>query len=82
MTIDIPEFDPGLSGHTAVVLEDDSEELCYATVTEHMEDGRRFLTEYGRQIHSRETELREVFSDAGVRMCGECWPLEELEDSE
>lgn len=83
MTIDIPEFDPNLSGYGAVVHEDDSGlDLCHATVTRYSSEGSQSVTECGRAVNDLETDAREVFEEAGVRMCGECWPLEELVDTE
>jgi len=79
MVIEPPEFDPDLKSHNAVVFDDGSEDVCHATVMEYT-GGQRFVTECGMEVGERNTDPREVFADADIRMCGECWPLEDLEE--
>jgi hypothetical protein len=82
VTIEIPEFDPNLTGHSAVLFEDERGEVCHAVETEYTGEGSRQVTVCGIEIDDEVVEPRQIFREAGVRMCGECWPLEELEDTE
>jgi NAD(P)H-flavin reductase len=79
--IEVPEWDPNLTGHSAVLFEGERGEVCHAVVTEYTDEGQRQVTVCGIEIDGQVVESRDTFREAGVRMCGECWPLEELEEN-
>lgn len=75
MTVDVPDFDPELNGHAAVVVDGPNGEVCHAVVSHYEESAHGFKTECGVEVEdSQEQPPRSTIAERGVRMCPECWP--------
>jgi len=76
MTVEPPEFDSNLSGHSAVLVDG----LCHAVVSGITDAGNPSdFTECGFEIRdnwrwSREKEFGPRAEFSHRRMCNECWP--------
>lgn len=80
MTIEEPDFDPELTGHSAVVLSQESSSVCHALISEYPQGEYERQTECGIELPD-EGELgtdrigpREEFIDTTSEMCPDCWP--------
>lgn len=74
MTVEAWDFDPGLSGHPAVILDWGGERVCHAVVSILNPDGSADRkTECGREVDVIQQDVlrREDFD---APLCGECWP--------
>ncbi|WP_226010511.1 hypothetical protein [Halomicrobium salinisoli] len=72
MTVSAPDFDPELSGHSAIEVEG----ICHAVVSEYPADGDpQKVTECGDHVVNDpfEKDAREAFIGE-AEMCSDCWP--------
>ena len=74
MTIDPPEWDPDLSGHSSVNLDTEEESICHAIVSDYNDEEQYFRTECGRPIEGGKQAPRSRFDEAAYGMCLICWP--------
>lgn len=85
MTIEPPDFDSDLSGHSAVVLDGEDSPVCHALVSAYPDGELEQQTECGNSVPSRlefETDRigpRQEFIDSNAEMCPTCWPASVLE---
>lgn len=79
MTINAPDFDPDLTGHSAVVLEREDNTECHALVPAYPDGEHEQQTECGIEVPSRikltdKAAPRQEFIDGDSEMCTDCWP--------
>lgn len=75
MTLEAPEFDPDLSGHSAIVLMRDGTPVCHAVVGTFRNDGTPTqATECGLPLYGKEPEARKWAQTPETVPCAECWP--------
>lgn len=79
MTINPPDFDPDLTGHSAVVLEREVNPVCHALVSAYPDGEHEQQTECGIEVPSQikltdKAALRQEFIDDNCEMCSDCWP--------
>jgi len=85
MTIEAPDFDPDLSGHSAVVLDGEDGPVCHALVSAYPDGEPEQQTECGIGVPSRiklDTDRaapRQEFTDDDADMCPACWPSSAVE---
>lgn len=72
MTVNTPEFDEQLEGHSAVVLEG----ICHAVVSSYEGDGSGDkITECGESdFEPIETNARKNLTKRSDEICPDCWP--------
>jgi hypothetical protein len=77
MTVEAPEFDPELLGHSAIVLMRDGTPVCHAVVGTFRSDGTPTnATECGLSLHGKFPSAREDVQTPETALCHECWPSE------
>jgi len=75
MTVNAPDFDPNLSGHSAVNLKQKDSEVCHAVVTKYTSDGEPIQqTECGQTLSEATPAPREEFDSSEYEICSKCWP--------
>ncbi|WP_157969620.1 hypothetical protein [Haloplanus rubicundus] len=80
MTVDPPEFDPELDGHTSAVIGN----VCHAIISEYDESGHSYsATECGVRLEDslfsndrvqKSGPKHDFTDDADIEMCDDCWP--------
>jgi hypothetical protein len=85
MTIEAPDFDPELTGYSAVVLKREDGSMCHALVSRYPQGELEQQTECGIKVPQKsrlDTDgiaPREEFIDDGPEMCLDCWPTSVIE---
>lgn len=74
MTTKIPDWDSDLSGHSAVVLDQEDKPICHAAISAYDDNGQFYRTECGKPIQGEEQRPRESFTSPRYEMCLDCWP--------
>lgn len=76
MTVDPPDYDPELKGHTAVAIEGE----CHATTADFVDGEPKDVTECGLVVDEHlddfDVTTRGRLVEEGAEMCRECWPEE------
>lgn len=79
MTVSAPEFDPELTGHSAIVFG----EVCHAVVTSYGESTPENVTECGLSVDNQgDIEPRLAFDSDDYVMCPNCWPEHIVSDAQ
>jgi hypothetical protein len=80
MTVESPEWDSNLSGHSAIELTERQIEICHAVIGSFENDGTpTSVTECGLDVQEKDILPREEFVESNSIMCRECWPDEVIE---
>jgi hypothetical protein len=81
MTVEVPDFDPELTGHSAVVISQEGNSVCHALVSKYPQGEYEQQTECGiknpekSKLDTDEVAPREKFIyQDGPKMCLNCWP--------
>lgn len=81
MTIEAPDFDPELTGYSAVVLNREDGPICHALVSRYPQGEPEQQTECGIKVPQKSrldtdniAPRKEFAEEGGPRMCLNCWP--------
>lgn len=69
MVIEAPEWDSGLTGHTAVSLDREESTICHAVVSAYLNGEQIPRTECGHNLHDEWTKPRGNFDTSKYIMC-------------
>ena len=74
MTVDAPDWDSKLMGHSAVVLDSEDAPVCHAVITAYPNGEPIDETECEKSLNRETTKPREEFDGSEYEMCTRCWP--------
>lgn len=86
MTVEVPDFDPELTGHSAVVISQEGSSVCHALVSRYPQGELEQQTECGIKVPQKsrldtdDIAPRKKFTgEDGPMMCLDCWPSSAIE---
>jgi hypothetical protein len=81
MTIEAPDFDPELTGYSAVVINREDGPICHALVSRYPQGEPEQQTECGIKVPQKSrldtdniAPRKEFIEEGEPRMCLDCWP--------